>query len=86
MNEKFREIFDTELEAALAEMQAPYVLRLQELPLPTVQLPFCFAARFGLSEVERFADGFATTLGEQGKEKTKRGKGRKRPRSSQRKS
>lgn len=68
-------------EAALAEMQAPYVMRLQELPLPTVQLPFCFAERFGLSEIERFADGFATTLGEQGKEKAKREKGRKRPRS-----
>ena len=42
-------------EAALAEAQAAYLQQLQQLPLPAVPLPFCFAEEFGLPEVEQLS-------------------------------
>jgi len=67
-------------EAALAEAQAPYLRQLQQLPLPTVQIPFYFAEQFGLPEVEQVADLLASMLEEStsaGGEKRRGRRGRK---------
>lgn len=48
-------------EAALEEAQAPYLQQLQQLPLPTLYLPFCYAEEFGLAEVARLSRIIATT-------------------------
>jgi anion-transporting ArsA/GET3 family ATPase len=65
------------IEATLAEMQEPALTQLQELPLPAVHLPFCFAEQFGLPEIEGFAQVFAPAFAPQEHERTKREKGRK---------
>ena len=44
-----------ETEAQLAASQAEYIKKLQTLPLPIVQLPFCFADSFCLAEVEQLS-------------------------------
>jgi anion-transporting ArsA/GET3 family ATPase len=65
-------------EAALAEAQIPHLQQLQQLPLPTVQVPFCFAEQFGLPEVEQIAQVIAAALGERTGEKGEKGRKRKR--------
>ncbi len=65
-------------EATLVEAQAPYLQQLQQLSLPTVQVPFCFAEQFGLSEVAHIAQIIAVSLGEKTGEKGEKGKKRRR--------
>lgn len=42
-------------EAALKEAQLPYLQQLKTLPLPTIQIPFCFAEEFALPQVEHLS-------------------------------
>lgn len=42
-------------EAALVEAQAAHLQQLQQLPLPIVSLPFCFAEEFGLPQVDQLS-------------------------------
>ena len=65
-------------EVALAEAQMPYLHQLLQLPLPPVQVPFCFAEQFGLPEVEQIARVIVATLGEKAREKAETGKKRRR--------
>ena len=64
-------------EAALAEVQAFYVRQLRQLPLPSLQIPFCFAEQFGLPEVEQIAQVLAGPFAERTKEKGDKGKRRR---------
>jgi len=63
-------------EATLAEAQAPYLQQLQQLRLPTIQVPFYFAEQFGLSEVEQIAQAIGATPAR--KERGKGVKGKRR--------
>lgn len=51
-----------EAEAQLSESQAACVKKLQAIPLPTVQLPFCFTESFCLAEVERLSQIIEASL------------------------
>jgi anion-transporting ArsA/GET3 family ATPase len=64
-------------EAALAEAQTSYVRQLLQLPLPSLQIPFCFAEQFGLPEVEQIAQVIAGPFAERTREKGEKGKRRR---------
>jgi anion-transporting ArsA/GET3 family ATPase len=64
-------------EAALAEAQARYVRQLLQLPLPPLQIPFCFAEQFGLPEIEQIARVMAGSFAGRTKEKGEKGKRRR---------
>jgi hypothetical protein len=64
-------------EATLVEAQTFYVRQLLQLPLPSLQIPFCFAEQFGLPEVEQIAQVIAGPFAERTKEKGDKGKRRR---------
>jgi anion-transporting ArsA/GET3 family ATPase len=69
-------------EATLAEAQIPCLHQLLQLPLPPVQVPFCFAEQFGLPEVEQIAQVIAGPFEKRTREKGEKGKRRRREVSS----
>ncbi len=65
-------------EATLVEAQTLYLQQLQQLSLPTVQVPFYFAEQFGLPEVEQIARVIAAAPAERAREKGEKRRKRKR--------
>jgi anion-transporting ArsA/GET3 family ATPase len=61
-------------QADLAHAQKAFLSKLEQLPLPAIQLPFCFAETFGLAQVERLSSLIET--GWQVRERAHRKSGR----------